>query len=654
MINLNLLGEFELLTDNRRVISLSTRKSEILFAYLSLNCGKSHKRERLYNLLWSDRSENQARNSLRQALSAIRKGLPSSIGGSLVTDRVAVLLPSNICTIDITQFEELVDKATLDSLSRAKDLYRGPFLEGIEIRDPAAEEWITLQRKLYKQKAIDAFLSLTELQRSAKDYKNAIDTAEALINLDIVNERAWRALILCHLDNNDRTHALTSFQRCKNILQRELGVEPGIEIQELYQTIHSAKEARKEPDSSFLSFPDKPSIVVLPLKNISSDPEQEYFSDGLTTDLITRLSRFRDLFIIANDSSFAYKGRLPRIGDVSRELGVRYILKGGVQKFHNKIRVTVTLIDGVTGEHAWAENYDRELDDIFEVQDDVAERIVGTLANVYGGRLRNAWKNQRIKASLPNFKAFDIFMRGIDRVDRFTKEDNFEGRKLMEQATKIEPGYAKAYGKIAWCYLLDASEGWCENYDEMLDLAYQNAIKCIELDDNEAWGHWALASYYIYHGEHENCQREYERALELNPNDADVLFDFGYFSIYWGLPANEGLAIAKKAMRLNPHHPKYYLLQLVQIYYEAGEFAQAITTYHSLHNIETTLCLLYLASSQSALGFSLDANKTVQRILELDPNASLAKWTAPGLAPYKNPNSLKRFSEHLKAAGLPH
>ncbi|MDH3688149.1 MAG: tetratricopeptide repeat protein [Gammaproteobacteria bacterium] len=425
-----------------------------------------------------------------------------------------------------------------------------------------------------------------------------------------------------------------------------------VDIEHLLDGLRKAGLAEQtDTGSEPMQTLDKPSIAVLPFTNISGDPDQ-YFSDGITDDIVTNLSRFRDLIVIASHSSFAYKGKVVNIKDVSQELGVRYVLEGSVQKSNDRVRINAQLIDGSTGSHLWAERYDRRLDDIFKVQDEVVEMIVGTLASGYGGRLRKAWQRQAQGTRAQNAQAFDYFMRGIDSVNHFTSKTNRRGREFFEQAIELDPNYAKAYGKLAWTHLLDATEGWTEDYEGSIEKGRMFATKGIENDDGESWAHWALAAYYAYMSRHDLSQSEFEKAVELNPNDADVLTDVGFYLSYAG-KAEEGLEIARKAMRLNPHYPEYYAAQLIQIYFDARQYEDAIATSESLRSFETTLQCLYLAASHGALGHTSEAQKAIERVLTLDSQATIQKWTDVKMAPYKNQEDLEHLRENLRKAGLP-
>jgi adenylate cyclase len=402
-------------------------------------------------------------------------------------------------------------------------------------------------------------------------------------------------------------------------------------------------------DSKTPQIPDKPSIAVLPFTNISNDHEQEYLVDGITEDIITNLSRFRDFFVIASNTSFVYKGKAVKVQDVSRELGVRYILEGSAQKSKDRIRVTAQLIDGITGSHLWAERYERNIENIFALQDEVVELIVGSLASGFGGRIRKAWQRRGSE----NLLAFDSVMRGMDFINKLTKKDNLSARFFFEEAIALDPNYGKAYAKIAWTYILDAIFGWADDYEGSMAKGQEIAEKGIEREDDESWLHWALGTCHFYGMRHDLGLAELKRAVELNPNDADVLADAGYLSSYAGR-AEEGIELASHAIRLNPHCPNYYHTQLGQILFDARKYKDAITAIERAGSFETILSSLYLAASQAALGNDSKAKDAINRVLNIDPEATIKKWTLPRMAPYRDSEDVSHFSKNLRKAGLAH
>ncbi|MGA7532957.1 MAG: adenylate/guanylate cyclase domain-containing protein, partial [Pseudolabrys sp.] len=399
------------------------------------------------------------------------------------------------------------------------------------------------------------------------------------------------------------------------------------------------------------TLPDKPSIAVLPFVNMSGDHAHDYLSDGITENIITGLSRFRDLSVIASYSAFSYKGKALRIQDVASELGVRFVLQGSVQKSSTRVTITARLIDGLTGAHLWAERFDRGVEDIATVLDELTDVIVAELATTYGGRLGKAWRGRVERTSPQNFQAYDYFQQGVDAFNLFTKGCTATAIQWFEKAIDRDPSYGKPYAKIAWAHLVDVWLGWSENTSFSMAEALKFATAAIQHDDDEAWGYWAMAGYHMFGGHHDRAISAYQRALELNPNDADVLNDFGQCLSFAGR-AKEGVEVVHKAMRLNPHYPDYWIMQLGPIYFDARRYEDAISTLEKLHSKEIGI-QLYLAASHAALGHTDQARATMASVIRLDPLATL-EWLAPTfLAPYKNAPDRDHLRENLVKAGLP-
>ena len=411
-------------------------------------------------------------------------------------------------------------------------------------------------------------------------------------------------------------------------------------------------DRRTDPVQERVALMDeRPSLVVLPFVNMSADRAHDYLSDGITENIITGLSRFRDLSVIASHSTFAYKGKALKIQDVASELGVRFVLEGSVQKSSDRVRITAQLIDAITGAHLWAERFDRDVEDIATVLDEVTEIIVARLATAYGGRLGKAWRGRAERSSPQNFQAYDHFQRGIEAFD-FTPGSTAKARDFCFKAIELDPAYGKAYAKIAWAYLVDVWLGWSEDTAHSLAEALKYAKLAIARDDDEAWGHWAMAGYHMFCGQHDRAIAAYEKALELNPNDADVLNDFGQCLSYAGF-AKEGIEAVRKAMRLNPHYPEYWVMQLGPIYFDARRYEDAISTLEGLQSLHAISVQLYLAASHAALGHADRAHAEVARVIALDPQATI-KSCAPSLfAPYKQQSDREHLRENLLKAGLP-
>jgi TolB-like protein len=405
------------------------------------------------------------------------------------------------------------------------------------------------------------------------------------------------------------------------------------------------------PVADEFSPPAKPSIAVLPFANLSTDPAQDVFCDGLALNIVASLGRFHELFVIDRFSTLAYRNRPVTSADAARELSVRYILQGSVQKAGDRVRVSVQLVDGTENRQLWTETYDRQMTDIFAVQDEITGTIIGTLASVYGGRLGKAWRDRSKSAGPASFAALDHLQRAYDAC-RFTREGEVLAREHLAKAIECDPGLAKAYSKMSLSHTTDACLGWSDNFDASMELARQWAVKAIACDDGESWSHWAFANYHLYSLNHRVALHAFRKALDCNPNDAEVMTDYAFCLTYAGR-AEEAIEYALKAMRLNPYHYEWYTSQLGQIYFDAGHYDMAIATFANLRSLDSANIRIYQAASFAAAGNQQQARKSVKRALELDAGATLEKWTDPKLAPYGDAAYLEHFRKNLRKAGLP-
>jgi len=405
------------------------------------------------------------------------------------------------------------------------------------------------------------------------------------------------------------------------------------------------------PGADEVSLPPKPSIAVLPFANLSSDAAQDMFCEGLALNIVGSLGRYHELFVIDRLSTLAYRNRPVTSADAARELAVRYILQGSVQKAGDRVRVSVQLVDGTENRQLWTETYDRQLTDIFTVQDEITETIIGTLASGYGGRLGKAWRDRSKSAGPESFVALDHMQHAYDAC-HFTREGEILAREHLAKAIECDPGLAKAYSKMSLSHTADVCLGWSDDFDASIELARQWAVKAIACDDGDSWSHWAFANYHLYTLNQGVALEAFRKALDCNPNDAEVMTDYALCLSYAGR-ADEGIEHARKAMRLNPYHYEWYTSQLGKIYFDARHYDKAIATFASLRSLDSAIIRIYQAASFAAAGNQQQAQKSVKRALELDAGTTLEKWTDPKLAPYGDAVSLEHFRKNLRKAGLP-
>jgi adenylate cyclase len=394
-----------------------------------------------------------------------------------------------------------------------------------------------------------------------------------------------------------------------------------------------------------LSLPDKPSIVVLPFTNMSGDPSQDYFSDGVTEDITTDLSKVSDLFVIARNSAFTYKGQAVKVQDVSREMGVRYVLEGSVRQVGDQLRITAQLIDGTTGGHVWSERYDRLLRDIFALQDEITQRIV-TVLRV---EVQEAELERVRRVPTGNLNAYDSLLRGLDYYHRTAKEANAQARQLFERAVELDPLYASAYAALGWSHQLDWGLQWNQD-PQSLDRAAELTHKAIALDDSLPLAHTLLSYVYQLKLQLEPAITEAKRAITLDPNDAYTYATLPE-ALSWTVQSEEAIALVGQAMRLNPRYPVYYLMSLGRAYFVAGRTEEAITALKNAlaRNRDFLPPHVLPVGIYSESDREAEARAEVAEVLRISPNFSV-----DGLgkrAPYPA-QILARYLAALHKAGL--
>lgn len=394
-------------------------------------------------------------------------------------------------------------------------------------------------------------------------------------------------------------------------------------------------ETRRRP----LPLPAKPSIAVLPFANVSNDPEQESFADGLTEDLITDLSRTAELFVIARNSTFAYKGKARDVREVAGELGVRYLLEGSVRHAAGRVRINAHVVDALTGDHLWAERFDRDLGDIFAVQDEVTASIVEALL----GRLRTPPPRQRPKS----LEAYDLCVRARRLMDD-TPQAAQEAHLLLTRAVALDPDYAEAHRWLA----LNHWMGWVHSggpTEASRVTALELARKAVAIDPNDAGCRWALAYLLAYEHSFAEADAEFDKALALDPNEADAWAALSDITVLAG-QVEQGLEQIRKAFRLNPFPASWYYLPLGQALYAAGEHEAAV---EALRRDEThrTSSRRFLAASLAQLGQLDEARAEAELFLVGNPDFSIRHWAA--MEPFRDAKLRERFVAGFRKAGLP-
>jgi len=415
-------------------------------------------------------------------------------------------------------------------------------------------------------------------------------------------------------------------------------------------TLMDEADTTSQP-SKLLSISTKPSIAVLPFVNMSAKRADDYLCDAITENLITALSRFRDLSVVASHSVFAYKRKRGKIPEIARELGVRFVLEGSVQKSKERLTITAQLIDGGTGAHLWAERFDRSYGDLLAVLDEVTDHIVGRLGSPYCGRVGKAWRGQADSGPPTSLQAYDHFLAGLDTFDDWAPGCMPKARAHLFKAIQLDPGYGKAYAKIAFSHTIEAWLGWSEDAAQSLAEADKYATLAITRDDDEAWGHWAIGYYSLFVRQHDRAIAGYQRALQLNPNDPDIMNDFGLCLSLCG-QSNDAVAAVHKAMQLNPNYPDWWLTAVGQVYFDARLYKEAVAALERAQTVDMTVNHLYLAASYAAIGDITKAEACTARARALDPNVTLSSIAISFLGIYRQTADREHVRMNLVKAGL--
>jgi adenylate cyclase len=406
----------------------------------------------------------------------------------------------------------------------------------------------------------------------------------------------------------------------------------------------------REHPSEPLPLPDKPSIAVLPFDNMSGDPEQEYFADGMVEEIITALSRARWLFVIARNSSFTYKGRSVDVKQVGQELGVRFVLEGSVRKAGNRVRITGQLIDATTGAHLWADHFDGALEDVFELQDRVTASVVGAIAP----KMEHAEIERAKRKQTENLDAYDYYLRGLAAVYQWKREANEEALALFSKAIELDPTFASAYGMAARCYSMRKASGWIANPDQEIAETVTLARNAAQLgrDDPIALSTGGVGLAFVA-SELEEGDELIERALALDPNLAPAWLFSGWVKIYLGEPES-AIARIERAMRLSPNEPNVFGMQsaMALAHFFAGRPEEALSWAQKAMRVHShrLFAACIAAASAALIGNKDEAREAVRRLRQIEPNlrasALKAYW------PIRRPADLARLEEGLRRAGL--
>ncbi|MEE8534661.1 MAG: tetratricopeptide repeat protein, partial [Kiloniellales bacterium] len=441
-------------------------------------------------------------------------------------------------------------------------------------------------------------------------------------------------------------------ERWRRYWARQFPFKDPADLDHLLDGLRSAglPDAPPEPTPD---LPTKPTIAVLPFDNLSGDPEQAYFADGITEDIITGLSRFRDVAVIARTSSFSFRGQSLAVAEIAEKLGVQYIVEGSVRRAGERVRITAQLIDAESGAHRWGQNYDREMTDIFEVQDEVTRTIVATLA----GRLSDAGIDRAKRKPTASLTALDYLLQGRDLVFRYSREDIAKARRLLEKAIALDPGYAEAHAWLAECHWADWSSGWTADAEGGLERGAEIAAKALALDDSDPQVHMVAGWNCLFRHQYDEVRHHFDKAAVLNPDQPDLAMLKSFLATFTGDHAG-ALAKIQEAMRLDPFGRYGFPLGLA--HYGLKQYGEAVAAFKTIR-AKVPEVIAWRAACHAQMGQDDDARREAARFVE----ASTADMRRSGLPipeswldflaarnPYQRPEDMAHFTEGLQKAGL--
>jgi TolB-like protein/Flp pilus assembly protein TadD len=613
---LSLLGRFEL-TGWDGPVALTSKKLVGLVAFLACTTPEPHRREKLMTLLWGSHFEAQARQNLRQALARLRRVLGSS---ALVCEGETISLHPEAMACDVVRFEALVRRGSRDALAEAVELYKDRFLAEIAIAEEGWTEWLDVQRQRLEDLALGAMIKLGKCELQSGNAESALRVAHRAVTVNSLREDAHQLVIRALATSGRRGEALRYYEHVAELLRGELDVEPDAATISVAVELRRPQSTSRQIASPNVATGPRLSIVVLPFANLSDDPEQGYFADGLTEDITTDLSRISGSFVISHNTAFTYKGKPIDVKAVAHEVGVRYILEGSVRRLGSQVRVGAQLIDGETGAHLWAERFDHDIVDLAAFQDEVTQRIAQALSlELIDAESRSA------KHSRPdNPDAVDLAMQGWSLLNQPANMHRWrEARRLFEASLSMDAQLVTSLVGLAHILVVTVDWEWSGHRDQDVGRAEEMVSRALALDPKVAAAYRVKSSVFAYRDQLPEAIAAAEMATALNRNDSQAHALLARYELQSGRP-ERSRAVIEQGIRLSPRDPNLWrflqILARAQIALDEDEAALTNLRKAIAANPDMNYIRLYLATAYCHMGRDKEARDAIAEFLRMTPD----------------------------------
>ena len=639
---IRVLGPFSIVLDGA-VRPTASKKGLSLLAYLARRPNVRVPRETIAGLLWADVNDKQARASLRQALTALRRNLVP-YGDALETDAHSVRLVADKCELDVAAFETAADR---DPAS-ATGLYGGMFLEGCGPVSPEFDRWAEAERSHLQAKQAACLLKAADEAEADGHYDAMAAFAARLLAFDPLQEHVHRRLMRAQYRQSRYDAALKQFNDLSKVLEDELGVRPEKPTMDLVAEIRAARSGHErveaktpiEKAQSKPVVPGRPSIAVLPFKAFGSGEDAVFLGEGIAEDVIIELARNKSILTVARHSSFRFAEERTDAVEIGRELGVRFILGGSVRVSGNRTRVTAHLVRCKDGHQLWAERFDRDLSDIFEIQIEIARTVTATVV----GQIESDVVLQNRDRPVDGLEAHVLVLRATREIDKISKDGMEAGIAHLERALELDTGNARAQGLLA---LTRIYLEWF-NVGRQMAQAIGEAQTAIRLDPREPKAQCALGVAFTIEQRYDEASHHFQAGMNANPNDEQLLVEYGRHLMYVDRP-EAGISSIREAMRLNPFHPSWYWNMVGRCLHTLGRFDEAIECFRRMED-PPFYVHGYIASCLAMLGDEDGAKIERDRLYAARPDFDLQQFRS--IFPYKNSQTAERFFQTFAKAGI--